>query len=217
MAEIKHIIYLHGFASSADGRKAQYLRPRFAELPEVTFHAFAFSPTPTDFEYLTVTGMINRLRQHILDRQLPTCHLIGSSMGGLVGLNYAHRFGGVGRLLLLAPALVYLSGGRAGISLDQWRQQGVGELFHFGFNWNVPLRYDLEVDGRSYQSPPPPPAPITIVHGIHDEVVSFAGSREYAARYPERVQLIAVEAGHDINAHLDLVWEVTQQFLLTGT
>jgi pimeloyl-ACP methyl ester carboxylesterase len=161
--------------------------------------------------------MINRLRQYIIDRQLPTCNLIGSSMGGLVGLNYAHRFGKVERLLLLAPALVYLSGERAGVPLAQWRQQGVGKVFHYGFNWNVPLRYDLEVDGRSYAASPPPPAPITIVHGIHDEVVPIAGGREYAARYPEWVHLIEVEAGHDINDHLDLVWEVTQQFLLTKT
>jgi predicted esterase YcpF (UPF0227 family) len=75
-----HLIYLHGFASSAGGRKAQYLRPRLAERSDVTFHAVEFSPTPADFEYLTITGMINRLRQYILDRELTDVCLIGSSM-----------------------------------------------------------------------------------------------------------------------------------------
>ncbi len=102
-----HLIYLHGFASSAGGRKPDYLRHRLADWPNVSFHALDFSPTPLDFEYLTITGMINRLRQYILDWELTNFSLIGSSMGGLVALNYAHRFPGVNRLLLLSPA--YLS------------------------------------------------------------------------------------------------------------
>jgi pimeloyl-ACP methyl ester carboxylesterase len=109
---MKHLIYLHGFASSANGRKAQYLRPLLGALPAVAFHAVEFSPTPADFEYLTITGMINRLRQYILDHKLDSVSLIGSSMGGLVALNYAHRFHGVTRLLLLSPALTYISGDR---------------------------------------------------------------------------------------------------------
>lgn len=102
-----HLIYLHGFASSAGGRKPDYLRDRLANWPDVGFHALDFSPTSLDFEYLTITGMINRLRQYILDRELTNFSLIGSSIGGLVALNYAHRFLGVNRLLLLSPA--YLS------------------------------------------------------------------------------------------------------------
>jgi predicted esterase YcpF (UPF0227 family) len=76
-----HLPPTHGFASSAGSRNAQYLRPRLAERSDVTFHAVEFSPTPADFEYLTVTGMINRLRQYILDRELTDVCLIGSSMG----------------------------------------------------------------------------------------------------------------------------------------
>ena len=205
------LVYLHGFASSANGRKAQYLRPRLAERSDVTFHAIEFSPTPADFEYLTITGMINRLRQYILDHALTEVCLIGSSMGGLVGLNYAHRFGGVAHLLLLAPALTYLSGEREGLSLDQWEAEGVGELFHYGFNRPVRLRYDLEIDGRFYQTTPPPPAPITIIHGTEDEVVPVAASRDYARAYPDQVQLIEVTAGHDINGRLPLVWETLQR------
>jgi uncharacterized protein len=168
---MNHLIYLHGFASSAGGHKPNYLRPRLADRPDVTFHAFDFSPTPADFEYLTVTGMINRLRQYVLDQALTEFALIGSSMGGLVALNYAARFPGVARLLLLSPALTYLSGERVGLSLAAWQANGVGEVFHYGFNCPVPLRYDLQIDGRFYHTPPPPPAPITILHGTQDEVV----------------------------------------------
>ena len=154
--------------------------------------------------------MINRLRQYILDHVLTDVHLIGSSMGSLVGLNYAHRFGGIAHLLLPAPALTYLSGERVGLSLAEWEADRVGEIFHYGFNRLVRLRYDLEVDGRFYQTPPPPPAPITIIHGTEDKVVSVGANRDYTQAYPDQVQLIEVTAGHDINA----LWERLQQVCL---
>ena len=57
----KHLIFLHGFASSGQGAKAQFLRQKCYALPDVEFHAIDFNPTPRDFEFMTVTGMINRL------------------------------------------------------------------------------------------------------------------------------------------------------------
>jgi uncharacterized protein len=119
-------------------------------------------------------------------------------------------------LLLLAPALTYLSRERVGMSLAQWEAARVGEVFHYGFNRPVRLRYDLEIDGRFYQTPLPPPAPITIIHGIEDEVVPIAAGRDYGQAYPDWVQLIEVAAGHDINAHLPLVWETLQRVCLAA-
>jgi uncharacterized protein len=101
-----------------------------------------------------------------------------------------------------------------GLSLDEWEADGVGELFHYGFNRPVRLRYDLEVDGRFYQTLPP--APITIIHGMEDEVMPIAASREYARTFPGQVQLIEVVAGHDINAHLPLVWQTLRQVCLAA-
>lgn len=213
---MKRVIFLHGFASSVNGRKAQFLREQFNGRTDASFYAFPFSPTPTDFEYLTITGMIARLRQYVLDQGDTAVSLIGSSMGGLVALNYAARFGGVERLLLLAPALTYLSGERVGLPMAEWRERGFGEIFHFGFNRMVKLRYDLAGDGRFYQTAPPPPCPITIIHGTEDEVVPIAASRQYAARYPEQVELVEVDAGHDINAHLEMIWNTTARVLLAS-
>lgn len=208
------VIFLHGFASSGKGTKGQYLQQKFAGLPTVDFYAFEFSPTPTDFEYMTVTGMIDRLRQFVLDRGIERLQLIGSSMGGLVGIHYAHRYGGVEKMLLLAPALVYLSGLRTTEESDEWRRQGVGRIFHYAFNQEVRLRYDLEIDGARYTEVPRPAAPVTIVHGRSDGVVPIARSRDYAAEYPELVELIEVDAGHDLNGHLDLIWEQVTGSLL---
>lgn len=210
----KSIILLHGFASSAQGTKGTYLNQQFAHFPGVAFYAFDFNPTPLDFEYMTVTGMINRLRQFILDRQPEALSLIGSSMGGLVGLNYAHRFGQVDRLLLLAPALTYLPGQHSQSEAQTWREKGTTQMLHYGFGRSVPMRYDLEVDGRFYLDAPPPPCPVTIIHGRSDAVVAIEGSRSYAGRYPDQVHLIEVDAGHDLNGHLERIWHEVQENML---
>jgi alpha/beta superfamily hydrolase len=55
-----------------------------------------------------------------------------------------------------------------------------------------------------------------IVHGQRDETVPTVASRAYASEYPDVVRLIEVDADHDLNGHLDLIWEVVESFLLQG-
>jgi len=207
------VLYVHGFTSSAQSRKAQFFRDKFQAFPQVRFRAIDFNPTPKDFEYMTTTGLINRLRQHVLDHELGHFSIIGSSYGGLIGLHYAHRFGGVERMLLLAPALFWLSGWLSEEQLEQWKQAGAAPVFHEAFQKEIPIRYDLHLDGLGYLEPVPPAAPITIVHGYRDETVPIRHSREYAAHFPDKVKLIEVDAGHDLNGHLEFIWEHVQSFL----
>ena len=210
----KTLLFLHGFASSGKSAKAQFFRDRLNALPEVEYHAIDFNPTPRDFEYVTTTGLIDRLRQYVLDRQLSVFSVIGSSYGGLVALRYAHRFGGVERMLLLAPGLRWLSGGLSSDQLQAWKQAGAALIPHPAFEQEVAVRYDLQVDGLRYLEPVPPAAPVTIIHGSTDETVPIDDSRQYARQYPDQVQLIQVEADHDLNGHLDLIWDYVQSFLL---
>ncbi len=205
---------MHGFASSGQSTKAQYFREKFKALPQVEFHAIDFNPTPKDFEYMTVTGMINRLRQYVLDHHLGNISIIGSSLGGLIGLHYAHRFGGVKKMLLLAPGLFWLSGGLSEDEIEQWKKAGVGPVFHYAFEQELPVRYDLHIDGLRYLEPIPPTTPITIIHGRNDDVVPMDHSRKYAANFPDKVHLIEVNADHDLNGHLKFIWKHVQSFLL---
>lgn len=172
-----------------------------------------FNPTPKDFEYMTVTGMINRLRQYILDRNLVTVNLIGSSMGALVALHYAHRFGGVQRLLLLAPAL------RFGTIAEEpaqsrWREQGFMMVHHFAFEREVPLRFDMHVDGQGYNRTITPSTPVMIAHGRYDDVIPIDLSREYANSYPNLVTFLEVDSDHRLNDQLPFIWERARPFLL---
>lgn len=210
----KTILFLHGFASSGQSTKARYFGEKFEALPLGEYHAIDFNPTPKDFEYVTTTGLIDRLRQYVLDRDLRTVSIIGSSYGGLVAIHYAHRFGGVERMLLLAPGLRWLSGGLSDGQLEAWKRAGALPVSHKAFQKEILVRYGLQVDGSRYVEPILPATPMTIIHGKSDTTVPIHDSRAYAVEHPERVQLIEVEADHDLNGHLDLIWEYVQSFLL---
>ena len=212
--EKKTILLLHGLASSGQSTKARYLREKFKGLPQVEFHAIDFNPTPVDFEYMTTTGLINRLRQYVLDHRLGNINIIGSSYGGLIALHYAHRFGGVEKMLLLAPGLSWLSGGLSEKELTQWEKAGAVPVFHSEFKEEIPVRYDLHLDGLRYLEPIPPAAPVTIVHGRDDKTVPIEPSRVYAADFPDSVHLIEVDADHDLNGYLEFIWKYVQSFLL---
>ena len=192
------LIYLHGFASSPNGSKATYLRNYFSQREDVIFEAFSFTPTPRDFEFLTISSMIGRLRQYLLTADFPEpIMLIGSSMGGLVATNYVYRYGGVIQLLLLAPALYYLAVNRPDPD-GEWAKTGMTPMFHYAYGDDVPLRYGLHLDGQNYATPAPAVVPTTIIHGRFDEVCLLPTSEAYAQAFPKWVTLISVESDHGL-------------------
>jgi pimeloyl-ACP methyl ester carboxylesterase len=210
----RNILLLHGFASSSASSKAGFLANELRPFSEVHFRAFEFNPTPRDFEFMTVTGLIDRLRQYLLDQPLPDLSLIGSSLGGLTGLHYAHRFGGVKRLLLLAPALAFRGMGLTEEETERWGRRGERTFMHYAFDEQIPLRYAYYLDGLNYQQPVPPPCPIHIIHGRGDEIVPIEFSRQYTAGFPQKVKLIEVESDHRLADQMPLIWQQVQSFLL---
>jgi pimeloyl-ACP methyl ester carboxylesterase len=149
-----------------------------------------------------------------LDRALEPFSIIGSSYGGLIAVHYGHRFGGVARMLLLAPGLRWLHGGLSDEQLRAAEEAGRLPVFHEGFQVEIPIRYDIEIDGLQFLEPVPPACSMLIFHGWSDTTVPTGDSRAYAAKYSDRVQLIEVDADHDLNSYLPLIWEFTQSFLL---
>jgi pimeloyl-ACP methyl ester carboxylesterase len=151
----------------------------------------------------------------VVDHHLGEFSVIGSSYGGLIALHYAHRFGGIEKMLLLAPGLRWLSGGLSEEELEQWEEAGALPVLHYGFEKEIPIRYDLQADGIRYLEFISPPAPILIIHGCNDTKVPTDHSRKYAADFPDRVGLVEVNADHDLNGHLPFIWEHVQSFLLS--
>jgi pimeloyl-ACP methyl ester carboxylesterase len=161
---------------------------------------------------MTITGHINRLRQHVTERQPGNVMLVGSSMGALVGLRYAHRFGGVERLLLLAPALFYKPP-VTGADMERWQTEGTIAVPHYAFRREVPLRYHYHVDGMQYRRPVPPPAPMTIIHGRHDQVIPLTWSQQYTADFRHSVRLLEVDDDHRLSGQLDVIWQQVESML----
>jgi uncharacterized protein len=94
-------VYLHGFASSPNSRKARFFEERFNELGiglEVPDLAEG------NFRNLTLTAQLNVVSRLCSGQP---ASLIGSSMGGYLAALYAARHPEVERLVLLAPAFSF--------------------------------------------------------------------------------------------------------------
>jgi pimeloyl-ACP methyl ester carboxylesterase len=211
---IKTIVHIHGFSSSAHSTKAKYLGERMEAVPGAEFYVFDMNPTPTDFLHLTTTGAIGRLRQVVLDRQPENLSFVASSYGGLVAAYYAHWFGGLSRLLLLAPLLSWEFDWLSDKEVKRWQKSGTLPVPHRGFGSELPLDFGYYEDGQRYQQVAPPAAPTLIIHGWKDEMIPIQRSRAYAEEYPDQVRLIEVDAGHDLNDHLATIWDRVQAFIL---
>ena len=208
-----HILFLHGFGTlgGLKNGKAQFFNEKFNQLEFASFSSIDFNPTPKDFEFHTITGMIARLRQYILTHRLESVCLIGSSQGANVALNYAHRYGGIEKLLLLAPELSYDSYSTED-ELHEWERLVRAPLFHYGFREEIPLNYGHHQDGLRYINAPQPPAPMLIIHGKNDEAVPFERSQKYANAYPKRVELIKVDDDHRLKNSMEVIWQQAQSF-----
>ncbi|NLF11457.1 MAG: alpha/beta hydrolase [Anaerolineaceae bacterium] len=212
----RSILFVHGFVSSDQATKAKYLRERLETESGETLRAINLNPTPADFEWMTPTGMINRLRQYVLDHDLEPLALLGSSLGGLVTMNYAHRYGNVEKIVLFAPLLRWRPIVNAE-ELARWEEKGSIRVSHYALPGMPPLRFDFQADGQRYSEWVPPAAPTVIIHSRDDNIVPVAGSRAYAEQFPDRVRLLELKsAGHDMNEHLPTIWEQVRSAVVEG-
>ena len=105
-AAVMHVFYLHGFASSPQSSKAQYLSARCAA-SGVTLHCPDFNQP--DFATLTISRMLRQLEMDMAALPPGDVVLIGSSLGGFVAVEAARRQAArvvhpITRMVLLAPA-----------------------------------------------------------------------------------------------------------------
>lgn len=209
----RNIIYLHGFGvlGGLGNGKARFLYGKFEQLKSTSFYCIDFNPTPKDFEFHTITGMIGRLRQYVTEHDIESLCLMGSSQGANVALNYAHRYGGVEKLLLLAPELFYDSYS-SDDELRKWKEMVAAPVFHYGFGQELALNYSHHQDGARYVNAPAPPSPILIIHGVNDKAIPIKRSQDYAEAYPEKVTLKQVDDNHFLKNQTEFIWQETQSF-----
>ena len=198
-------IYLHGFASGPQSRKAQDLSDRFQQqghklrIPDLN---------QGDFSRLTLSRQIQQVEAEYLSSGEPAV-IIGSSFGGLTAAWLAQRCTSVQRLILLAPAFQFLENWLPKLSDQQrlhWQRRGQMAFYHYGQKEMLLLQYEFVTDLRQYSDDDLDRAiPTLIIHGIQDDVVSIQVSRDYA-HDRSWVELKEVASDHSLGDQLDTIW-----------
>ncbi|MEX1244927.1 MAG: YqiA/YcfP family alpha/beta fold hydrolase [Thermoanaerobaculia bacterium] len=162
---MRTVLYLHGFASSPQGRKIGLLREL---LPEPEYRVVAPDLNRPSFEKLEFEQMVDAVVA-AASAEKPAV-IIGSSLGALVALEAARR-GVRAPLVLVAPALGFGS---------RWTEKlAPGDpirFFHHGEGRKIPIhRRFFEQMGKRVDGHEPPAQPVVVVMGERDESVPFEG------------------------------------------
>jgi predicted esterase YcpF (UPF0227 family) len=202
-------IYLHGFASGNNAKKANFFKEKLAErginliIPDLN---------EGDFANLTMTRQINSVKK-LIDQNLPVT-LFGSSMGGLLALLLAEELNNIEKLILFAPAF-QMAKRWTGKTADnkQWKQNGSKTVYHYGYKKDVPLNYAFIEDLAKHEDENfTNKVPTLIFHGIHDTAVPNTVSVKYA--YGKGyVDYHEVDSDHSLEDQLDYMWQVIQKFI----
>jgi len=214
-----HVFYLHGFASSPHGGKAQLLAERFAPLG-VTLHAPDLNEPA--FETLTVTRMIGQVEAAMAALPPGPVVLIGSSLGGFVAWHVAARAEAgtasrrVDRLVLLAPALTFNADSFDILGEDKlrlWRNTGQLEFEHYGYGEPRTIHYELVRDAARYDPRAATvTSPVLIFQGRRDDLVDAAMVEAFAATRPN-VRLRLFDDDHRLYESLPAICQETEAFL----
>ena len=219
------IVYLHGFASSAQSTKARYFGERLNEHGRALVRPDFNGP---DFRTLTMTRMLNQLEGDIARlradgaggasaRQERGLALIGSSLGGTLAILAAERFGArVDRVVLMAPAVMFAKPGHHLLPpdrIEEWRQKRSLPFFHYAFGEERELDFGFYEDSLQYDALKAAfNQPTLIFQGLHDRSVDPKTVEAFADGRPN-VTLTLLEDDHQLIASLPKMWESIESFL----
>jgi hypothetical protein len=204
--ETYHYIYLHGFASSPNSSKAQYLKQHFAQQ-----HTNLLIPdlNQTDFSSLTLTRQLQQVESIFTHLETPVT-LIGSSLGGLTAAWLGERHPQVQQLILLAPAFEFLHHWLPTLGKERvkvWQETDYLSVYHYGEGRQRQLHYHFVEDLQHYACQDlQRPVPTLILHGRQDEVIPIQVSRHYAQSRPW-VELIELESDHALGNVKSQLWQ----------
>jgi pimeloyl-ACP methyl ester carboxylesterase len=207
------VVYLHGFASSPESRKAHFF---CEQLRQLGFVVNVPDLAEGDFERLTISAQL-RVIERAADHN--PIILIGSSLGGYLAALYAARHPEVDRLVLLAPAFDFRRLWRDQLGperLAAWRESGTIGVFHYGARGELPLGYQFFEDASHFEPFPDFGQPVLIFHGNHDSVVPVIYSSEFVKAHAN-ARLVRLESGHELTDVLDTIWHRLRRFLVDVT
>lgn len=206
---MRFYIYLHGFASSPGSAKARYLHDRFSSLG-VPLHTPDLNQN--DFYNLTLSRQIQQVEALLPDQPVT---VIGSSFGGLTAAWIGERCPQVDRIVLLAPALQFLTHWlpRLGAEqVDRWRTEDSMLTYHYSQQRPLPISYQIVTDLAQYdETQMQRPIPTLILHGQHDDVIPIQASQSFAASRPW-VELIELNSDHALGNVQAEIWQAIHTF-----
>jgi uncharacterized protein len=206
------VVYLHGFASSPESRKAHFF---CEQLRQLGFVVDVPDLAEGDFERFTISVQLRVIERTSGHNPMI---LIGSSLGGYLAALYAARHLEVDRLVLLAPAFDFHQLWMAQLGperLAAWRESGTIRVFHYAAACELPLRYQFFEDAGYFEPFPHFCQPALIFHGNHDPVVPVISSSEFVEAHAN-ARLVRLESGHELTDVLDTVWRRARRFLVDG-
>ncbi len=202
-------LYLHGFASSPQSRKAQYFA---ANIPDLIIPDL----NQEDFGSLTISRQLAQLKPLLTEPS----YIIGSSLGGLTAAILAEQCPEqVKKIVLLAPAFQFTSNWRRRLgetTITQWQQEIYLPVFHYSYQKEIPLHYNFFQDAETYANYAFKNKTSTLIlHGIHDETVPIQVSENYSHNRPW-TKLIYLDSDHSLGNCLETLLQETKQFLFEG-
>ncbi|ODS56136.1 MAG: hypothetical protein ABS36_06885 [Acidobacteria bacterium SCN 69-37] len=211
---VRHVIYLHGFASSPASSKARVFAQECAARG-VGYTCPDFNQPA--FETLTVTRMIDQTLAAIEAAGAGPVALIGSSLGAYVAVHAAAADAGrrVDRLVLLAPALDF-GGNRlthlGPYAIDAWREAGTVTVFHYALGEPRTVGYALyasAIDRDAFDLRLD--RPMLVIQGRQDDVVDAGMVERWCATRPT-ADLLLVDDGHQLTDSMPIIWTRTKTF-----
>jgi hypothetical protein len=221
---MRHVFYLHGFASSPASSKAALLAARLRR-HGLDLHCPDFNEP--DFETMTITRMLEQVDAALVALPPGPVALIGSSLGGFVAYHAAFRHSPprgrarnsdhvIDRLILLAPAFEFGRipfGGMTEADLVAWKETDRYEVFHHAENRARAIRYAIYEDAQRYDSVKcVVDTPALVFQGRRDTVVDPVMVQRFAARRPA-MTLRLVEDDHQLGASHEVMWREIAGFL----
>ena len=208
---VKHVFYLHGFASSPESSKARFFADRL-QASGIALHCPDFNQP--DFATLTVSRMLQQVEKRISALPPGEVVLIGSSLGGFVAVEAAARRVGealhpIAALVLLAPAVELEWQKWSELQpdgVDGWQARGFIDVFHYAYDDSRRLNFTFYEDANRYRpSERRLPQRVLIFQGRNDESVNPAHVERFAAAQPNAT-LHMLEDDHQLKGSLDLMW-----------
>ncbi|MGP0629518.1 alpha/beta hydrolase [Nitrospina sp. 32_T5] len=198
-------VYCHGFASSPGSKKATVFAQRFRDQGK---ELIVPDLEKDDFRNLTLSGQVEIVQSVVDTFPGSGIGMIGSSMGGYLAALVSQLRPEVKGAYLMCPGFQFLKRWKEKVNPEDPKSERLPEVirvYHYRYDREMELSTGIFEDARKWDALAlDRSVPTRIVHGVHDETVPVAQSREFAKNRPW-VKLEELNSDHSLLSHIDWI------------